>query len=80
MATLAALILDVARVLPGKRSRWLTLAQQHRPVFERAVWALGLEYFEELLAGYGDFESPLWAIIADYRLMDNTNRSGSPVD
>ena len=66
VATLAALVLDVARVLPGKRSRWLKLAHRHRPVFERAVRVLGLEYFQELLAGCGDFESPLWDIIEDY--------------
>ena len=66
VATLAALVLDVARVLPGKRSRWLKLARRHRPVFERAVGVLGFEYFQELLAGYGDFESQLWDIIEDY--------------
>jgi hypothetical protein len=38
---------------------------------------LGLEYFEEALASYGDFESPLWDIIEDYRLMDNTNRANA---
>ena len=75
VATLAVLILDVARVLPGKRSRWLKLAERHRALFERTVGVLGLEYFEEVLAGCGDFESPLWDIIADYRLMDNTNRA-----
>jgi len=68
VATLAALILDVARVLPGKRSRWVKLAQRHRPLFERAVGVLGLEYFHDLLAGYGDFESPLWDIIEDCRV------------
>src|SRR5206468_12569501 len=44
------------------RSRWLKLAQRHRPLFERAVGVLGLENFEDVLAGYGDFESPLWHI------------------
>ncbi len=77
VATLAALVLDIARVLPGKRSRWLKLAQRHRPLFERAVGVLGWEYFEELLAGYGDFESPLWNIIEDHRTMDNTNRTNA---
>src|SRR5206468_9978063 len=80
VATLAALILDVARVLPGKRSRWLKLAQRHRPLFERAVGVLGLEYFEDVLAGYGDFESPLWDIIGYYRPMDNTNRANASND
>jgi hypothetical protein len=65
VATLAALILDVARVLPGKRSRWLKLAQRHRPLFERALDVLGMEYFQDLLVDYGDFESPLWETIED---------------
>ena len=63
VATLAKLILDVARVLPSKRSRWLELAQRDRPLFDRALSALGMEYFQDLLAGYGDFESRLWDII-----------------
>jgi hypothetical protein len=63
-----------ARVLPGKRSRWLKLAQRHWALFERAVGVLGLEYFEEVLAGFGDFEWPLWNIIEDYRLTDNQPR------
>jgi hypothetical protein len=24
---------------------------------------LGAEYFEDLLAGYGDFDSPLWEVL-----------------
>jgi hypothetical protein len=67
IATLARLIQDVARVLPGKRSRWLKLAQRHRPLFDRAVTVLGVEYFEELLAGYGDFDSPLWKVLETAR-------------
>jgi hypothetical protein len=27
------------------------------PLFDRAVAVPGVEYFEELLAGYGDFDS-----------------------
>jgi hypothetical protein len=65
VATLAALIHDVARVTPGKRNRWLKLAQRDRPLFDRAVGVLGVEFFENLLAGYGDFESPLWDILED---------------
>ena len=68
VATLAALILDVARVLPGKRSRWLKLAQRHRLLSDRAVGLLGVEYIEDLLAGYGDFESRLWDIIEEHRI------------
>ena len=63
VATLAGLINDVARVLPGKRNRWLKLAKRHRQLFDHSVDVLGVEYFEDLLAGYGDFESPLWEIL-----------------
>ncbi|MGA3268482.1 MAG: hypothetical protein ABSE16_16870 [Verrucomicrobiota bacterium] len=63
VAELAALILEIARVLPGKRNRWLKLARHHRPLFDRAVERFGIEFFEDLLAGYGDFESPLWHIL-----------------
>ncbi|HXJ60569.1 MAG TPA: hypothetical protein VNU68_28315 [Verrucomicrobiae bacterium] len=31
-------------------------------VLDRALAVLSVEYFEDLLAGYGDFESPLWEI------------------
>ena len=68
VAELAALILEIARVLPGKRNRWLKLAQRDRALFERAVELFGLEFFEDLLAGYGDFESPLWGILERYRM------------
>jgi hypothetical protein len=64
LAELAALI---ARMLPGKRNRWLKLARHHRPVFDRAVELFDVEFFEDLLAGYGDFESPLWHILEQYR-------------
>jgi hypothetical protein len=65
---LAALILEIARVLPGRRNRWLKLARQHRPVFNRAVELFGVEFFQDLLAGYGDFESPFWHILEQYRI------------
>jgi hypothetical protein len=68
VAELAALILEIARVLPGKRNRWLKLARHHRPLFNRAVELLGIEFFEDLLAGYGDFESPPWQILEQYRI------------
>jgi hypothetical protein len=64
----ATLILEIARVLPGKRNRWLKLAQRHRSLFERSIELLGLEFFEDLLAGNGDFESPLWGILEQYRI------------
>jgi hypothetical protein len=67
VAELASLILEIARVLPGKRNRWLKLSQRHPPLFHRAVEVLGIEFFEFLLAGYGDFESPLWRIVEQYR-------------
>ena len=57
IAALAALIRNIARVLPGKRNRWLKLARRH---------LLGAEFFEDLLAGYGDFDSPLWRILERY--------------
>ncbi len=63
----AALILEIARVLPGKRNRWLKLARRHRPLFKRVIELFGVEFFEDLLAGYGDFESPLWHILEPYR-------------
>lgn len=68
VAELAALILEIARVLPDKRNRWLKLAAHHRPLFSRAVELFGIELFEALLAGYGDFESPLWKILEQYRI------------
>lgn len=68
VAALAVLILDVARVLPGKRNRWLKLAQRSRELFERAVGLLGVEFLEDLLAGYGDFDSPLWQVLEEYRI------------
>ena len=67
VAELAALILEIARVLPGKRNRWLKLARHHRPLFNRAVELFGVEWLEDLLAGYGDLESPLWHILEQYR-------------
>jgi hypothetical protein len=66
VAAQAALILEIARVLPGKRNRWLKLVQRHRPIFDRTVAFLGVEFFEELLAGYGDFDSLLWDILEEY--------------
>src|SRR6266568_3005311 len=56
----AALVLEIARVLPGKRNRWLKLVRRHSPLFERAVELFGVEFFEDLLARDGDFESSLW--------------------
>jgi len=64
----AAFILEIARVLPGKRNRWLKLARCHRPLFERAVHLFGVEFFEDLLARYGDFESTLWDILEQHRI------------
>jgi hypothetical protein len=60
VAELTALILDIGRVLPGKRNRWLKLARHNRPLFGRPLELFGIEFFEDLLAGYDDFESPLW--------------------
>jgi hypothetical protein len=64
----AALMLEIARVFPGKRNRWLKLAQRHRQLFEQAVELFGVEFFEDLLAGYGDFESPLWDLLEQRRI------------
>ena len=69
LAELAGLVLEIARVLPGKRNRWLKLARQHRPLFDRAVELFGVEFFEDLLGGYGDFESPLWRILEQHRIV-----------
>ncbi len=63
VAVLAALILEIARVVPGKQNRWLKLVRQDRPLFNRAVELFGVEFFEDLLARYGDFQSPLWHIL-----------------
>jgi len=59
VAAVAALISDIASVLSGKRSRWLKLTRRHRSLFDRAVAVLGIEFSEDLLVDYGDFESPL---------------------
>jgi hypothetical protein len=67
VATLAALIHDIVRAVPGKRKRWLKLVQRDRSLFHRAVRVLGVEFFEDLLAGNGDFESPLWDILEQCR-------------
>jgi uncharacterized membrane protein YccC len=75
VAAHAALILEIARAQPGKRNRWLKLARQRRPLFDRAVERFGVEFFEDLLAGYGDFESPLWRILEEVRTTDS-NRAG----
>lgn len=63
VAELAALVLEIARVLPGKRNRWLNLARRHRPLFNQTIELFGVEFFKDLLAGHGDFESPLWHIL-----------------
>jgi hypothetical protein len=68
VAAHAALILEISRALPDKRNRWLKLARGHRPLFEQAVEVFGVEFFEDLLAGYGDFESPLSHILEPYRI------------
>jgi len=65
VAALAALIRDIARVLPRKRNRWLNLTRRHPELFERALDLLGVEFFSDLLAGYGDFESPVWKILEE---------------
>jgi len=59
VAEFAALILEIARVVPGKRNRWLKLARRHRSLFDRTVALFDVECFEDLRAGYGDFQSPL---------------------
>lgn len=68
IAELAALILEIGRVQPGKRNRWFKLARRHSELFERAVELLGLEFFQDLLAGHGDFDSPLWDILEEHRI------------
>jgi hypothetical protein len=54
VAELAAFILEIARVLPRKRSRWLKLARHHRPLFNRAVELFGDAFFDDLLAESGE--------------------------
>jgi hypothetical protein len=68
VAALAALLLDIARLLPGKRKRWLKLACQRPELFERALAVLGAEFFEDWLGGHGDFESPLWDLLEQRRI------------
>lgn len=67
VAELAALILEIARVTPGKRKRWLKLAAHHRPVLGQAVELLGVEYIEDLLSGYGIVGAPLRPIVETHR-------------
>jgi hypothetical protein len=66
VAGLASLLLDIARVLPGKRNRWRKLATRNRDLFDRAVKLLGVDSLTDLLAGYRDFENPVWAILEKY--------------
>lgn len=68
VAARAALILEIARVLPGKRNRWLKLARSHRPLFDRLVDFVGVEFFEDYLGGHGNFESPLGRMLERYRI------------
>jgi hypothetical protein len=68
VAELAALLVEIARVFPGKRNRWIRLARHQRPLFDRALELLGIEFFEDLLAGDDDFESPLWHILEQCRI------------
>lgn len=68
VAEFAVLILEIARVLPGKRNRWVKLARLQRPLLERSIELFGVEFFEDLLAGYGDCESPLWGILERHRI------------
>jgi hypothetical protein len=68
LAKCAALILEIARVLPGKRKRWVKLIRHHRPLFDRLVEEFGIESFENLLAGYGHFESSLWHLVEECRI------------
>lgn len=68
VAALAALLLDIACVFPRKRNRWLKLASQRPELLERALIVLGAGFFEDLLSGYGDFESPLWAMLEQRRI------------
>jgi hypothetical protein len=68
VASLASLVLAVARVLPGKRNRWLKLSRCYPDLFNHTIAVLGREFFEDLLAVYGDFESPLWEVLTNFRL------------
>ena len=67
ISNLGALILEIARVLPGKRNRWLKLAQRHRPLFDQSVALLGVDFFGRPARWYGDFESPLWHYLEEYQ-------------
>jgi hypothetical protein len=67
VADLAALILEIANVLPARRKRWVKLARQRRPLFNRIVELFGIEWFEDLAAEQGD-QSPLWRILEEYRI------------
>lgn len=58
VAELAALILEIARVFPGKRNRWLKLARHHRPLFNRTIELVGIEFLEDLLAGMATLNRP----------------------
>jgi hypothetical protein len=68
VAAVAALVRDIGRSFPGKHNRWLKMARRRADLFERALEIFGLEFFEDLLAGYGDFESPLWEFLEQYRI------------
>jgi hypothetical protein len=59
----ALLVAEIARAKPGKRRRWLQLAQVNPALFGRAVEQFGIDFFEDLLIGYGDFDSPLCEVL-----------------
>jgi hypothetical protein len=63
VTALAELVRDIGRSFPRKQKRWISMARQRPDLFERALALLGAEFFEDLLVGYGDFDSPLWNIL-----------------
>jgi hypothetical protein len=65
---LAALMRDIGQAFPSKKNRWLNMARRKPELFERALGVFGLEFFEDLLAGYGNSESPLWSILEKYKI------------
>ena len=56
VASLAALVRQIAEVHPRKRKRWKRLRQQHRGLFRRAVDAGVIDFIDPLASGRDELD------------------------